>query len=194
MHSGVSSSLSRRAGAVLVGLGLVVGLRYLFELPPRQTVGLAVAVGTVLALQFASAAGRIADQWQRVGAGAATLAAAGLFATTEAPTHPLVGGAVGVGVVEWSRAVWRASGIELDGEQASHPFAAGGAAMGPLGAVSTSVLEALEGSPRTRRELGATVDAEADSLDRALNELQARGAVVRAGSEYRLADDGPALA
>lgn len=97
----------------------------------------------------------------------------------------VLAGAFGGAVLAWT--AWDAS---VPDRQASHPFAAGGAAMAPLGAVSRSVVDALDGSPSTRRELGATVDADATSLDRALNELQARGLVVHTGSEYRIADDG----
>lgn len=191
MSHGLSASTvaGRWGGAGLVGLCLVVGLRYLLDLSPAETAVTVVAVGTWLALQVAAETGWLADQRRRVGTGAAMLAAAGLFAAMEPPTRPMVGGAVGAGAVEWSKAVWAASGIDRDSQRARHAFAAGGAAMGPLGAVSRSVVDALEGRPRTRSELGAAVDAEADSLDRALNELQARGAVVRAGREYRLAED-----
>ena len=172
-------------------LALTAALTVAYGLAPRQTAVVALASGAVLALRVAT---RVPARHRRVAGGATSLAAAGLFTVTGVPTHPLVTGAVAVAVLEWGRAIWAASAFEWPDRQASHPFAAGGAAMGPLGAVSASIVEALEGSPSTRRELGTAVEADADSLDRALNELQARGLVVRAGREYRIAEDGPPTA
>lgn len=55
-----------------------------------------------------------------------------------------------------------------------------------------AVRDALEGRPRTRRELWEAVDAEPNAVDTALEGLQDRNTVIRAGSEYRLdADSDP---
>ena len=177
--------------AGLATLALTAVLSVAYGLAPRQTAIVALALGAVLGLQVAA---RLPTEHRRVAVGATSVATAGLLTVTGGPIHPLVTAAVAVAALEWGRVVWAASAFEWPDRQASHPFAAGGAAMGPLGTVSASIVEALDGSPSTRRELGATVEADADSLDRALNELQARGLVVRTGSEYRIADDGSPLA
>ena len=152
------------------------------------------ALGTALTLYVAAVTGRLTDQRCRVAVGATMLGAAGLFAAAGDGTHPFARGAVGVTAFEWGRAAWTASSLEWPDRRASHPFAAGGTTMGPMGAVSRSVVEALRGSPSTRRELDATIEAETPTIDRALNELQARGVVVWTGRVYRIADDGPGLA
>lgn len=62
----------------------------------------------------------------------------------------------------------------LDGRQVYHDY------------VGRQIHETLDERPRTRRELGDLLDAEADAIDAALGKLLARGVVVRAGSELRV--------
>ncbi|WP_436911088.1 hypothetical protein [Halosimplex marinum] len=86
-----------------------------------------------------------------------------------------------------AKTVLAASGSGRDG--AARATDRAGSVTDRAGSTDRAVRSALEDRARTRREVREAVDADPDAVDAALVRLRDRGAVERAGSEYRVAPE-----
>lgn len=183
MPDTLRDELRRRVGlrSVLIGVGLLVGLRVLFDASVAQ-LGVTAVTGAISGLTGAAEEAydlRSGVRWFGLGAIAVVFGAA-LFAFDDgAAWLPAAFLLVGVWVLFDAVQTLRHDGIradetERDGSEVYHTY------------VVRRVHEVLDERPRTRRELSEAVDSNDEAIDRALDTLRERGLLDRNGSELRV--------
>jgi hypothetical protein len=174
---------NRALQATAAALGTVAVLGAVLDPSPVELALSAAVAGALWLVHVEHREGRLRDRTTHLTTAILALTALGYFVWAGDPDHTLASSLLTLGVVSLGRAAWVQWSMDERADESAHPFTPTESSDDPVaGAVRTT----LSDGPRTRRELWEAVDAEADAVDSALNDLQERGVVERAGSEFRL--------
>lgn len=188
MADGLVDALRERVRlrSILIGVGVLAVLRAVFDTSLAQ-LGVTVATGAIFGLsEAAEEAYDLRSEVRRLAFGGVVVVSGGALLTFDdgAAWLPVAFLVIGAWILSDAVQALRHGGLTdgddpPDGEEVYHRY------------VVRRVHETLDDRPRTRRELSEALDSDDEDVDRALDTLEERDLLDRAGSELRIASSDP---